>query len=145
MKKIAFITLLTLITFISKAQAKPSLTDVNGIVWQNAILRADGVTEIEGVEAYYLKTKCANQEFVLIKFINNNNFRVGVQWLDAVWVNGVWFYSKNNNSKKVYIEANETITGSCESENKLKVNVSTIIDKKTEFQHFTVSGLQLIK
>jgi len=129
MKKIILILFFS-VSFLSKAQN-----------WQNAILRADGVTAINGVEAYCMNTSCDNEDFVLIKFINTNNYKVRLEWVDAIFVNGVWYYPQNKNPKVFYLEANSETVGQCNGEAKLKVKVGSIIDNPKNFGHYTVSGL----
>lgn len=110
--------------------------------WQNAVLRADGRTEVNNVEAWCQKVTCDGEEYVLIKFINKNDYRVGVEWIDAIWINGTWFYAPEPNNKKVlYLEAKSTVSGDCTGEPKLKVRISNIINNPADFQHYTVSGL----
>lgn len=145
MKKTIFIIFLTVLSIGSWAQAKKIHTDGNGKIWQNAVLRADGFTELNGVEAFCDKTICDGEEYVFIKFINNNDYKVRVEWKDAVWVNGVWYYSKNENNKVFYLDPKSTTTGQCDGEQKLKVKISSIIDDPQSFQHFTVSGLAINK
>ena len=44
--------------------------------WQSAILRADGFMDVEGVEAYSYRTICGNEDIVLVKFVNKNDFMI---------------------------------------------------------------------
>ena len=80
-----------------------SPNNLNQPIWKNAILRSDGQTVLNKVEAYCSKTICDGEEFILIKFVNKNNFKVSVEWVDAIFVKGVWYYSKNPNPKKLYL------------------------------------------
>lgn len=145
MKK-AFLSIIFVVSFvIAKSQAPVNINNNQVQNWQNAILRADGLTEIEGVEALCLKTKCNNEDVVLVKLINKNNFRVGVEWVDAIFVNGVWYYPKNSPKKKLFIEANSTIEADCNGTEKLKVSIAGILNDPKDFQHYTVSGLQIVK
>jgi hypothetical protein len=129
MKKLIF-TIFVFASFLSKAQN-----------WQNAVLRADGVTAINGVEAYCMQTICNNEEVVLVKFINKNNYKVRLEWVDAIFVNGVWYYPQNKNPKVFYVEANSETAGECAGQEKLKVKIGSIIDNPKNFGHYTVSGL----
>ena len=113
--------------------------------WKTAILRADAVTEINGVEAFCMRTTCGTEDFVLIKFVNKNNYKVRVEWKDAIYVNGEWFYSKNQSPKKLDLDPNNNIAGQCEGSEILKVKIISIIDNPKDFGHYTVSGLVTIK
>lgn len=144
MKKLALVLSLLVFSLYAKAQDKKTHTDPSGKVWQNAVLRADGVTELDGVEAFCDKTTCNGEDVVFIKFINNNDYKVRIEWQDAIRVNGVWYYSKTT-SKIFYLDAKSTTTGQCDGEPKLKVNVASIIDNPKKFQYFTLSGLAINK
>jgi hypothetical protein len=137
MKKITLIIALTISALTFKAQ-QPSIA---GQTWQNAILRADALTEIDGVESYCLHTTCNNEDVVLIKFINKNNYKVRVEWVDAIKVDGQWVYPKNQTPKVLYLDPNNTVVGDCNGLDKLKVKVSSIINNPKDFKHYTVSGL----
>ncbi|MBK9284240.1 MAG: hypothetical protein IPM51_07940 [Sphingobacteriaceae bacterium] len=113
--------------------------------WQNAILRADGLTEIDGVEAFCQLTVCNQQEFIIIKFINKNNYAVNVEWKDAVFHNGNWYYASNPNNKTLNIPANSTAEGSCQGALNLKLSKNSIQDVPQTFEYFTVSGLKIIQ
>ena len=119
----------------------PTLTAAQG--WQNAILRADGLTQVNGVEAYCMKTTCGNEDYILVKFVNKNNYSVHVEWNDAIYVKGTWFYSKMSRPKVFVLNANQEVVGDCQGEFKLKVAVSSIIDNPSDLEHYTVSGLNV--
>jgi len=145
MKKSAFIILLTVVSLTTWAQNKIASINTSAQTWQNAILRADGKIEIDGVEAYCAKATCGNEEFVFVKFINKNEYKVVVQWVNAIFVDGVWYYSKNQNPAKMQLEPKNDTAGQCEGSEKLKIKISSIIDNPKDFQHYTVSGLEIIK
>jgi hypothetical protein len=114
---------------------------VNPQNWQNAILRADGLTQMNGVEAFCAKVSCDNEDYILIKFQNNNNYRVRVEWTDGIFVNGVWYYAQGSGQKAMMVDAGGSKEGSCTGEPKLKVKISSIIANPSDFQHYAVSGL----
>lgn len=121
------------------------LKSQNNNNWQNAILRADGLTQLEGVEAFCQRVNCEGQEHILVKFVNNNSQKVRIEWIDGVYMNGAWFYSANPNAKVLYLEPNSTLIGSCAESGKLKIAVSSIQNNPQDFQHYCVSGLTVIK
>lgn len=104
---------------------------------QNAIIRTDGQKSINGVMAFYAKAICNDEKCLLIQFINNNNYNVKVEWVDAIFVNGNWFYSENK--KSVILQPGVT-NGDC-NDFKMKVKISSIIDDPSKLEHYTVSGL----
>jgi hypothetical protein len=131
-RKILILTVLATITLCSYAQN-----------WTNANLRADGQYILNGVEALYEKVTCGNDEYVLVKFINNNSTKVKLEWIDAVYENGGWTYDKNNTVKTIELQANQEIEGKCNEQNILKIKVSSIIDSPEKFEHYMVSGLSV--
>jgi hypothetical protein len=148
MKKLILLAALLTVTGILSAQnanqahkAVPVLTAAQG--WQNAILRADGFTEVNGVEAYCMKTTCDNEDYILVKFVNKNNYNVRVEWTDAIYVKGTWFYSKTSKPKVFMLNANQEAAGDCGGDFRLKVSVSSIIDNPSDLEHYTVSGLDV--
>ena len=142
MKKITIILALAFSAVFYKAQQMNALpANANITNWQDAILRADGLTEVDGVEAYSMKTTCGTEEVVFIKFVNKNNYKVRVEWVDAIKTAGGWIYAKTKSPKSLYIEPGNTIIGQCNGLDKLKVNISSILDNPQDFGHFAVSGL----
>jgi hypothetical protein len=153
MKKITLSLLLTLavigfgVLTASAQNAKqthgiiPALTAAQG--WQNAILRADGFTEVNGVEAYCMRTTCGNEDYILVKFVNKNNYNVRVEWNDAIYVKGTWFYSKTSKPKVFMLNASQEVTGDCQGDFRLKVSVSSIIENPSDLEHYTVAGLSV--
>ena len=143
MKGILTIALFTFIFCSVKAQ---QINQQPGqALWQNAILRADGFTEVDGVEAYCQKTICNGESYILIRFVNKNDQQVALEWVDAIYVNGNWYYSNLPLPKKIYVPAGSTVSGDCQGEIKLKAAVSSILEQPLEFNYFTVSGLKVTK
>lgn len=107
----------------------------------NAIIRSDGRTIIDGIEAHYARTICNDEKCILIQFKNNNNYIVKVEWTDAIFVNGNWFYAKDR--KSVMLQPGIT-TGDC-NDFKMKLKITSIIEDPSKFEHYTVSGLTVRK
>lgn len=120
----------------SKAQAPSNIVAGS---WQNAAIRADGQTMVNGVEPSCMKMTCNNEEYIVIKFKNTNNYQVAVEWTDAIYYNGVW--SQGSNTKKVYVPANSESTGSCSGEIKLRVNINSIVNLPSGSGHYSTMGL----
>lgn len=138
MKKITLILAFAVLALTFKAQ-QPN--PVSSTTWNDAVLRADGLTEVGGVESYSMKTKCNGEEVVLIKFVNKNSYKVRVEWIDAIKTDGGWIYSKEQKPKVLYLEPNNNVVGQCDGLDKLKVKVSSIINNPSDFKYYSVSGL----
>ncbi len=149
MKKLTLILALTISAFTFKAQinvvAGGPVAAAVANPWQDAVLRADGLTEVEGVEAYSMRTTCGNQDVVLIKFVNKNNYKVRVEWKDAIKTPSGWVYSNVQTPKSLYLEPGNTVVGQCNGLDKLKVGVNTVINNPQDFGPFSVSGLATFK
>src|SRR6266498_1174437 len=105
MRRLTYILAFTIAALTFKAQ--------QAVTWKNAILRSDGQSQLEGVQSFCQKTTCNGEDVVLIKFVNNNNYKVRVEWTDAIWVKGVWYYAKNAAKKVLVLDANSTTVGQC--------------------------------
>jgi hypothetical protein len=138
MKQLILSLVFVAASLFTKAQSPSNI--VTGS-WQNAILRADGRTIVDDVEAYCMKTTCNGEDFITIKFKNNNNYQVAVEWVDAIYLNNVWNYPQSQTPKKVYVPANSDFAGSCGGEIKLKLQINSIVAVPDGSGHYTVSGL----
>ncbi len=130
---------------IQKNEALSANVAVAGNTWQSAILRADGLMEVEGVEAYSIRTNCGSEDVVLVKFVNKNNYKVRVEWVDAIKTESGWIYSKSQTAKSLYLEPGATLVGECKGLEKLKVNINSILSDPQSFGHYSVSGLTTTK
>ena len=140
MKRLLISCLFTALFFSIQAQVPTNLS--NG-VWQSALIRADGKTNLNGVEAYCTKSVCGNNDYVLIKFVNTNAYQVAVEWIDGIFADGNWTYSQNPTPKKVYVPASSTNEGTCFGEIKLKVMISSLTNSTDQNIHFSVTGLKI--
>lgn len=110
--------------------------------WQEATIRADGQTVINGLEAQYQIVSCQLEDYVLIRFVNHNNFPVTASWTNAVYIKGSWNYASNSSS--LTIQASQNTEGICQTENALLVPLKQFnLNDKPE--HFSVSGLTVTK
>ena len=136
MKKLFFTLVFLGLALLNKAQVPTNITNGN---WQSAVLRADGATIVEGVESYCMKVTCNGEEFIVIKFKNTNNYKVAVEWTDAIYYNGNWHSASN--TKKVYVNANSESIGDCTGDIKLKVGINSIISFPAGLGHYSTMGL----
>jgi hypothetical protein len=111
--------------------------------WSDALIRADGKKNLDGVEALYSKTTCNGEDVLLIKFINHNNYDVKLMWINAAYSKGEWIYAIEQS--KFEITSDTEISGSCDSNNMLFVKIKSILSNPQDFEHFSVSGLSVTK
>lgn len=121
---------------VSKAQAPSNIVAGS---WQNAAIRADGQTSVNGVEPSCMKVTCNNEEFIVVKFKNTNNYIVAVEWKDGIYYNGVW--NSGTLTKKLYINPNSEAIGDCNGDIKLKVNINSIVNLPAGSGHYATMGL----
>ena len=129
----------------NEASGKTGQSLTGAISWQSAVLRADGSMDVGGVETFCLRTTCGNEDIILIKFINKNDFKVRVEWIDAIKTAGGWIYSKNSTPKILNLEPGATVIGQCDGMEKLKLKVNSILENPIDFGHYATSGLITIK
>lgn len=108
--------------------------------WNPIGLAVNGKNIQNGVEAFYLLTKCNNEDVILLKFINYNTSSVVVEWNDAVFTKDMkWVNNEKNNSKKTLtIDKNEIMLGDCSGtcQPQLVVNVHDFIENTDEIKLF---------
>lgn len=141
--RICLFFLFVLATSFSRSQNNQSPTNLVSGQWQSAMLRSDGKVVLNGVEAYCTKATCNGTEYIFIKFVNTNNYQVKLEWVDGIYLNGVWNYSQNPNPKEFVIAAGATAEGSCNGDIKLKVTVNSLVNDPSPNKHFSVTGLKV--
>lgn len=114
--------------------------------WLPIGLSASGKNMQNGVEAFYQLGKCNSEDIICIKFINNNNFGVNMEWNDAVftmehkWISNV----KTEKRKCLTLGQGETVSGDCKKNknSELRVKINEFI---TDIKDFNLFGLNNFK
>jgi hypothetical protein len=108
---IKFLTLLLVSVFYTGLSAQ--------VNWEPVILDVAGHTVVKKVAVFFQKTVCQNEDYIVIKFVNDNDYPVTVKWYDAVQLNSDYSWVKKYDStpKKVLeIPAKSEIKGVCSSQ-----------------------------
>lgn len=107
---IKFLTLLLVSVFYSGLSAQDN--------WEPVKLDVAGHTVVKKVAVSFQKTRCQNEEYIVIKFVNNNDFPVTVKWYDAVQLTSdSWIKKDDTTPKKVLeIPGKSEIKGDCMSQ-----------------------------
>ena len=93
--------------------------------WEGVKLKASGLNEISGIEAFYKISECEGKKVVIIKFVNTNNFSAELSWFDAVFTDEKqWIIHDQGEKKKISIQATQTIQGKCNGNKILIVPVN---------------------
>jgi hypothetical protein len=141
MKKLILIIAFLCSFAVIKAQAPSNIVSGN---WQSAVLRADGQTNVNGVESYCMKMSCNGEDYIVIKLKNTNNYQVKVEWTDAIFYNGVW--NPANGVKKLVLPASSESAGDCSGEIKLRVSINSILNNLPAGSgHYSTMGLAVIQ
>jgi hypothetical protein len=115
--------------------------------WRPIGLTVSGKNVQNGVEAFYLLTKCNNENLVFIKLINHNAFAVTVNWYDAIFTkNTKWCRNQKADIRKsITIGANEVLNGDCSGNihGELVVNALDFIKEIDDFLLFGIISLKV--
>ena len=125
----------TALVFSSKAQNSS---------WREGLGRADGFTEIKGIQIQFTESACEKKSVVFIKIINNNDYAVELTWEDAILdSDNTWLKNKNLSVKSIAVNANETIQGSCEGKLQQLIANPDEFSDKNNFKYFRAAQLNI--
>src|SRR3989304_9864259 len=83
--------------------------------WDPIGLDVVGHNTMNGVNASYQQNTCNGQDVVYIKFTNNNNYSVELNWDNAVFTQDLQWISKEDaaDKKTIILAANQNLQGDC--------------------------------
>ena len=116
--------------------------------WQPIYLTVGGSNTVNGVSAFFQINICNGADVVYIKFINQNNYPVKLQWYDAVFTQEKKWVNKENPSEKksLTLNAGSEVKGECSANNSAEVVVplKDFIDKAENFKRYTASHFEVL-
>lgn len=122
--------------FQSKAQQNNS--------WLPALNNVDGTNVFDGVEAFYSFESCGNESYIVIKFINNNNFSVKAIWNHEFVLIDSQSSIIEKDKSELQIAPASSISGSCNEDLKnLKVKLSDYNINKKNLKTFVANSFEL--
>lgn len=136
---IKFLTLLLASVFYTVLSAQ--------VNWEPVKLDVAGHTVVKKVAVSFQKTFCNNEEYLVIKFVNNNDFPVTVKWYDAVQLtNDSWVKKDDSTAKKVLeIPAKSEIIGDCmiQDNKDCVVKLKSFIENATEYKSYAMYRFEI--
>lgn len=113
--------------------------------WEPIYLLVTGHNVMDGVEASFKLGACNGEDVVLIKFKNQNDYPVKLEWADAIFSYELkWIYRKEINAKKsISIKAKESVEGDCtiHQQPDLVVKVKDFVSNKENVKRYLTSQL----
>lgn len=94
----------------------------NNLNWQGVFLTVSGHHEKDGVEAYFALSQCDGEDVIILKLVNKNNVDVTVSWQPAIFTQSKQWINTTK-TKTLTIGAGQTLTGDCQTNNALKINL----------------------
>ncbi len=112
--------------------------------WQPMLLTVSGHHEVNGVSAFYQLSDCGDENYILLRFENSNNFAVEVSWYDGVFTQDKQWIRHHGEAamKKIILEAHSTHFGFCGRDSLLKVLLKDFIPDKSSFYQY--KALELV-
>lgn len=136
---IKFLTLLLVSVFYTGLMAQDS--------WEPVKLDVAGHTVVKKVAVSFQKTLCQNEEFIVVKFVNNNDFPVTVKWYDAVQLTSdSWIKKDDTTPKKVLeIPAKSEIKGDCMSKDNQDcvINLKNFIENPLLYKSYAMYRFEI--
>lgn len=116
-------------------------------VWEPVKLDVAGHTVVKKVAVFFQKTRCNDEDFIVVKFVNNNEFPVTVKWYDAVQiVSDSWVKKDDVTAKKVLeIPAKSEVKGDCMTKDNLDcvLNLKDFIGNATEYKSYAMYRFEI--
>lgn len=110
--------------------------------WEPVKLDVAGHNIVNNVEASFQKTTCNNEEVIIVKFVNRNNYPVTIKWYDAILTQaGSWVKKDDSTAKKVLaIAGGREVKGGCspDSESVCVIKLSDYLSKLTEYKLYAI-------
>ena len=141
MNKLRYLTVIAALLFLSVTQSFSQ----NKNAWEPVYLQVTGANTMNGIEADFQVGKCNNEDVVFIKFKNNNDYSVKLEWFDAVFTQELKWINKDGEGSRrsVEIPGKLEITGTCINKDypQLVVKLTDFITDKKNFKRFHTSQL----
>lgn len=113
--------------------------------WEPVYLQVTGANTMNGIEANFQVGNCNNEDVVFIRFKNNNDYSVKLEWFDAVFTQELKWINKDEevNKRSVVIPGKLEMTGTCINTDspQLVVKLTDFISDKKNFKRFHTSQL----
>jgi len=93
--------------------------------WEPLLINVDGTNRFDDLEAFYCLSNCNDTSTVFLKFKNNNNYKLKIQWKVIMIDKAGNFFPGKNESCELVIEPLKEMKGECSVDaNQLKVKLT---------------------
>ena len=103
---------------------------------------------VNGVTVYYQLSTCNGEDVVFVKFVNNNNYSVNVEWYPAVFTQEHKWIKKETLQDKKSVTLNQTsaLEGDCSgTKPETVIRLSDFSIKKSDFFRYSTSNIAVSK
>src|ERR1017187_6748096 len=103
---------------------------------------------VNGVAVYYQLSTCNGEDVVFVKFVNNNNYSVNVEWYPAVFTQEHKWIKKETlaDKKSVTLNPNSELEGNCSgTKPETVIRLSDFSIKKSDFFRYSTSNIAVSK
>jgi hypothetical protein len=104
--------------------------------WTPIFLTVSGNHIVKGLEGYFQKGICNNEDVVFVKFVNTNPYSVALTWYNAVFTHEIKWYYNANDTKSLTVPAATTSEGTCGGEALLIIKLSDFISDPNQFKRY---------
>jgi len=113
---------------------------VKSEIWEPAMVNVAGGNYVDGVDVYFKRTHCGTTEEILLKFVNNNDRDVLIEWADGIYtVNKNWVQNERNDKmREINLKGKQEIEGTCDgnSPDNLKIKLDQYLnDPEVSFRY----------
>ncbi|MBL4657413.1 MAG: hypothetical protein JKX73_05390 [Flavobacteriales bacterium] len=117
--------------------------------WQKAMVNAAGGNYSQGVDVFFKNVACGDQDQVILKFVNTNEYEVLIEWADAFYTDDKqWIHNeRNDKGREIVLGAKQKIEGNCDvkSNQSLRVDTKKYLSDKEEKFKFAPSYIEVTK
>lgn len=139
MKRLLFL-FFTVSALQYSADSKAQTTD-----WTPIFLTVSGNHIVNGLEGYFQKGVCNNEDVIFVKFVNTNAYAVALTWYNAVFTHEIKWYYNADDTKSLTVPAATTAEGTCGGEALLVIKLSDFISDPNQFKRYCSVELTISK
>ena len=115
--------------------------------WLQIYLNIVGDNKMNGVEASFQVNTCNGEDMIYIKFVNQNDYPVKIEWFDAVFTQASTWINKEKNSdkKSLILAAKAEAKGECFKKlyPELCVEEKVFVADKKDFKRYMANQLMV--
>jgi len=130
MKKLLLL-FLTVTALLYSADIKAQTAD-----WTPIFLTVSGNHIVKGLEGYFQKGTCNNEDVVFVKFVNTNPYPIALTWYNGIFTHEIKWYYNADDTKSLTVPAATTAEGICGGEALLVIKLTDFISDPNQFKRY---------